>query len=96
MVSKIQTPQDAVCCCQPASQPASPQMPLTRPPSRPSTPQHSGRDANTTPTTSTVHSSDPPPLLLLPRVPQPPQVLVESALKHWSRVKRYVAQDGSG
>lgn len=23
-----------------------------------------------------------------------PQVLLESALKHWSRVKRYVAQDG--
>lgn len=37
----------------PARQPASPQMPLTRPPSRPSTPQHSGWDANTTPTTST-------------------------------------------
>lgn len=36
-----------------ASQPASPQMPLTWPPSRPSTPQHSGRDTNTTPTTST-------------------------------------------
>lgn len=28
--------------------------------------------------------------------PSTPQVLLESALKHWSRVKRYVAQDGSG
>lgn len=28
--------------------------------------------------------------------PRPPQALLESALKHWSRVKRYVAQDGSG
>lgn len=26
----------------------------------------------------------------------PSQALLESALKHWSRVKRYVAQDGSG
>lgn len=32
-----------------------------------------------------------------PSSPTPtPQVLLESALKHWSRVKRYVAQDGSG
>lgn len=42
-------------------------------------------------------------LLFLPLIPPPPitppfspQVLLESALKHWSRVKRYVAQDGSG
>lgn len=36
--------------------------------------------------------------LYLPLHPFPtaPQVLLESALKHWSRVKRYVAQDGSG
>lgn len=34
--------------------------------------------------------------LYLTRLPQTPQVLLESALKHWSRVKRYVAQDGSG
>lgn len=31
-----------------------------------------------------------------PLLPSTPQVLLESALKHWSRVKRYVAQDGSG
>ncbi len=37
-------------------------------------------------------------LLYPPPHPSPstPQVLLESALKHWSRVKRYVAQDGSG
>lgn len=35
-----------------------------------------------------------PPLYCSP--PSDPQVLSESALKHWSRVKRYVAQDGSG
>lgn len=41
-----------------------------------------------------------PPLFLSLLTPSPspstPQVLLESALKHWSRVKRYVAQDGSG
>lgn len=43
-----------------------------------------------------VPQSSPPIFPLLTRVPQLPQVLLESALKHWSRVKRYVAQDGSG
>lgn len=39
-----------------------------------------------------------PSSVLPPCLPPPstPQVLLESALKHWSRVKRYVAQDGSG
>lgn len=37
-----------------------------------------------------------PPFLTSIGSLRPPQVLLESALKHWSRVKRYVAQDGSG
>lgn len=42
-----------------------------------------------------THSPPRPLLLSLPHL-STPQALLESALKHWSRVKRYVAQDGSG
>lgn len=44
---------------------------------------------------STPPYLEPPSLPLLNPYPfSHPQVLLGSALKHWSRVKRYVAQDG--